>query len=145
MCRQLAAQRTAGLDKERQVDRLVRDPHRFIITIGAAQPPRYLLRRPAQLELLLNNGAQRRVQRELRGLWATRTIPGGRFSVLGAVARSPAIAVHLARDRGMAARDPDSDRPEAVAASQAARDLLTLCLGQTTLRSLPCRWPHTTG
>ena len=110
----------------------MRNPHRFIITIDAAQPPRYLLRRPAQLELRFNNCAQRRVQRELRELWPPRTIPGGRFSVLGAVARPPAIAVHLARDHGVAARDPDSDRPEALAASQAARDLLTLCLCQTT-------------
>jgi hypothetical protein len=122
----------------------VRDPHRFIITIGAAQPPRYLLRRPAQLELLLNKRAQRRVQRELRRLRATRTIPSRRFSVLGAVAGSPAIAIHLARDRGVAARDPDSNRPEAVAASQTARDLLTLSLGQTTPGSLPHRWPNTT-
>jgi hypothetical protein len=123
----------------------MRNPHRFIITIDAAQPPRYLLRRPAQLELRFNNCAQRRVQRELRELWPPRTIPGGRFSVLGAVARPPAIAVHLARDHGVAARDPDSDRPEALAASQAARDLLTLCLCQTTLRSLPYRRPNTTG
>src|ERR1022692_2053800 len=95
---QLAPQRTTRLHEQRQIDRLVRDPHRRIILVGPAQPPRDLLRRPPALKFLLDDPAQTRVERELRQLRATRTLPRRPLSALRAVAPATAVAVDLPRD-----------------------------------------------
>ena len=102
------------------------DLHRFIIRVGAAQPPRDLLRRPLKAELLLDDGPQLGVEVKLCVLRPTGPAPGGLIRCSRAVARAAAVSVHLARDRGVSARDRPPDRPEALAAGEAARDLLPL-------------------
>src|SRR5450755_2571049 len=120
---QLAPQRTARLHEQRQIDRLVRDPHGRII-LGPAQPPRDLLRRPLALKLLLDDPAQTRVERELGQLRATRTLPRRPLSALRAVAAATTVAVDLPRDRRVRTTNRPPDRPEA----------LWTCLGSTESR-----------
>lgn len=120
---QLAPQRPTRLDEQRQIDRLVRDPHRRIILVGPAQPLRNLLRRPPTLKLLLHDPAQPRVERELRQLRTTRTLPRRPLSTLRAVAPATAVAVDLPRDRRVRTTNRPPDRPKALTARQPARNL----------------------
>src|ERR1035441_8037013 len=140
---QLAPQRPTRLDEQRQIDRLVRDPHRRIILVGHAQPLRDLLRRPFTLELLLDDLAQTRVERELRQLRATRTLPRRPLSTLCAIAPATAVAVDLPRDRRVRTTNRPSDRPKALITRQAARNLLALHQRQTPLTALARRRSHT--
>ena len=140
---QLAPQRPTRLDEQRQIDRLVRDPHGRIILVGPTQPLRDLLRRPLALKFLLDDPAQTRVQRELRLLQATRTLPRRPLSTLRAVAPTTAVAVDLPRDRRVRTTNRPPDRPEALTTRQAARNLLALPQRQTPLGALARRRSHT--
>jgi len=124
----------------------MRDPHRFIITIGAAQPLRYLLRRPAQLELLFNKCAQRLSSaRASRALGAAHDPQRPLSAVLG---RGSALARHCGSPRAKTAvwlreiRTAIALKPSP--ASQAARrspHALSLS-ANAAIASLP--WPNTT-
>src|SRR2546421_8790344 len=140
---QLAPQRPTRLDEQRQIDRLVRDPHGRIILVGPTQPLRDLLRRPLALKFLLGDPAQTRVERELRQLRATRTLPRRPLSTLRAVAPTTAVAVDLPRDRRVRTTNRPPDRPEALTTRQAARNLLALPQRQTPLGALARRRSHT--
>jgi hypothetical protein len=126
--RELAPQRAAALDEQRQVDRLVGDLHVRITRVGAAQPPRDLLGRPLTAELLLDNRPQLGVEVKLCGLRPSGPVPGGLIGLLGAVAVAAPVSVHLSRDRRVIATDSPRDRVEALAAGEAAGDLLPLPL-----------------
>src|SRR5450755_167522 len=139
---QLAPQHPTRLDEQRQIDRLVRDPHRRIILVGPAQPPRNLLRRPPTLKLLLHDPAQPRVERELRQLRATRTLPRRPLSTLRAVAPAITVTVDLPRDRRVRTTNRPPDRPKALTARQPARNLLALPQRQTPLGALARRRSH---
>src|ERR1019366_3266093 len=136
---QLAPQRPTRLDEQRQIDRLVRAPHRRIILGGPAQPRGNLLRPPPPLKLLLHAPAQPRVDRELRQLRATRTLPRRPLSTLRAVAPATTVAVDLPRDRRVRTPDRPPDRPIALTARQPARNLLALPQRQTPLSALARR------
>jgi hypothetical protein len=56
---ELAPERPARLDKEREIDRLVGDLHPWIITVGAAKPGGDLLRRPVAAKLLADHARRR--------------------------------------------------------------------------------------
>jgi hypothetical protein len=139
---QLAPQRPPRLNEQRQVDRLVRHAHRQIIRIGATQPPRDLLRRPALLELLLDDPTQPRVERQLAALRPPRPAPRRLIGVVRPVTLAAPVTVNLPRNRGVTTPDPRRDRPTALTARQTPRDLLTLPLRETPLRALPRRRPH---
>ena len=94
------------------------------LLVGPTQPLRDLLRRPLALKFLLDDPAQTRVERELRQLRATRTLPRRPLSTLRAVAPTTAVAVDLPRDRRVRTTNRPPDRPQALTTRQAARNLL---------------------
>ena len=141
---QFAPQRPPRLDEEREIDRLVRHAHRQIIRIGAAQPPRDLLRRPPLLELFLDHITQRRFERQLAALRPPCPAPRRLIGVVRPVALAAPVTADLPRNRAVTAPDPRRDRPTALTARQATRDLLTLPLRETPLRARPRRRLHST-
>ena len=78
--RQLLAQRPAGLNEERPVDRLVRHAHLQVVRIVADEARRDLLRRPVLQQPTLYFTAQPRMGRQLRRLGPSRARLAAVFS-----------------------------------------------------------------
>lgn len=78
--------------------------------------------------LLVDNRPHLGVEMKLCGLRPSGPVPGGLIGWLGAVAVAAPVSVHLSRDRRVMATDSPRDRPDALAAGQAAEDLLALSL-----------------
>jgi len=113
---QLALRRTARLDEQGLVDRLVRHPAGVILRTAELLPASDLLGRPVLAELARDELAQRWVQSELAPLRASGVIPRSPVSLSSAISASPAMTRYLATDRrGRPAQPPHNrfgDRTE---------------------------------
>src|SRR4029453_6881834 len=136
---QLPAQRAAGLDEQRQVDRLVRHPHLRIVREGSNEPTGDLLRRPAPLELALHHAAEPFALRQLRSFRPTSTAERISVCPAGAIAVRTAVAPHFPRDRRRRPTKPAPDRAERLTTRQAPRDLFAFDQRQPQPR--PLRFP----
>ena len=96
---QLVPQVTAGLHEQRPVDRLVRHVHHRSGREPPPQPPGDLLRRPAQLQLVLDHAAQPRPPRQLRRLRPARPTPRGPIGGQRPIPQPATVARDLPRDR----------------------------------------------
>ena len=96
---QLLAQRASGLHEQRQVDRLVRHAHLRVVGELHQQPPRDLLRRPAQLELRLDHRPQPLTGRQLRWLRAPSPPQRSHISRQARYRRRPPLHLDLTSHR----------------------------------------------
>src|SRR6266568_2910542 len=106
---QLLAQRPPGLDKQRQADRLMRHAHLRVIGIARLQPARDLLRRPAQLQLALNDRTQPRAPAQPGRLGTVRQAKGPPVSGTSPVPACPAVGRHLPAHRRRGTPPPAGD------------------------------------
>jgi hypothetical protein len=134
---ELALEPAARLHVERAVDRLVRDPHVFIVGVPAPQPARDLLRRVVLAQPLGHHPRQLRAAPELGRLGPPRPPPGLVVGELGPVTAAAPAAADLAPDRRVRAAQRTADPAIRIAARDPTRDLLALGRGQTAARAPP--------
>jgi hypothetical protein len=131
---QLATQRAAALDEQRQVDRLVRHPHHQVLPVGQRQPAGNLLRRPPQRQLGLHRRPQPRLGHQLGRLGPLRPPERSGVSNLSPVAVSAAVTGQLPRHRRWCSPQPGRDLPARLADGHAAADLLPFGHAERPLR-----------
>nr|KEP23651.1 hypothetical protein DA06_06330 [Georgenia sp. SUBG003] len=136
---QLLAQRTAPLDEDGLVDRLVADAHGPIVGEVRAQAPGDLLRAPAQAQLGLDVGAQPGVAGELGRLGAPGPLVGlglGQVRPVGMGVPGGPVTGQLPADRAGGTSQRACDLPHPLARGAPYRDLVPLLHAQTASRGL---------
>jgi hypothetical protein len=111
---QLLPQRTPALDVQRHVDRLVRHAHLRIRWERARQPPRYLLWRPLECELSLDDRLQRNAPSQLGRLAPAGETLSTTIGRAGSVSRSALLALHLPAHCRRSPPQANRDCPEAL-------------------------------
>ena len=117
---QLAPQRPARLDEEREVDRLVGDVHVGVIRVLHLEPPRDLLRRPVLGELGSDDLAEHLVGRDLAELGTASDPPGALVGRRGPVSAAAAVAGDLAGDSRRRTPEPAGQVASRLAGGDAA-------------------------
>ena len=135
---QLAFERAAGGHIQRLVDRLARHPHLRVGGEPHSQSRRDLRRRVLACQVLLDDLAQRRVDRKLGRLGTLGSLPGQRVRAAGAILPpGVGVAAQLARDRRWGATQPPRDPADRLTAGSEQHDLLTLGERQAAALEMP--------
>ncbi len=144
MADELLFERSASLNEESAVDRLVRHAHGRIIGECSLEANRYLPGRPIALQLASNPALQPGLTAQSARLRPPSPVPGLGVCSCGSIFVPAAVSPNFSADRRGRPSELASNLPARPAGSNTARYLLALLSPERRSRSATRTWPKPT-